>query len=221
MNPRVRSVILLSGGLDSSANLALAVESDDVVCALTANYGQRAADREVAAARDFCAYYGVEHRVLDLRWLGALGGSALTSADLSIPDPGKTRLDDAQVTRETARAVWVPNRNGVLINVAAAWAERWDARRVVVGFNREEAATFPDNSQAFLDALNSALRFSTRNSVEAFCYTTALNKREIVARLRRDLSRPFPFEKIWSCYRGDERPCGQCESCRRLTRALA
>jgi len=210
----------LSGGLDSSANLALAVELDQVVCALTVDYGQRAAAREIQAARSLCEYYRVEHRVIDLRWLGGLGGSALTDRAAHVPDPGARNLDDAAVTSQTARAVWVPNRNGVLINAAGALAERVGAKRVVVGFNREEAATFPDNSQAFLDALARSLAFSTANQVEAFCYTTAMDKREIVARLRALTAQAFPFQKIWSCYQGGENPCAQCESCRRLERAL-
>ena len=220
MKARTKSVVLLSGGLDSSANLALAIEQDEVVCAVTVDYGQRAAAREISSARNLCDHYGIPHRVLDLRWLGEIGGSALTDRSSEVPDPGARHLDDAQVTTQTAKAVWVPNRNGVLINAAAALAERLGAQRVVVGFNSEEAATFPDNSQAFLDALCSSLQFSTANGVQAFCYTTAMNKRQIVALLRSELSSPFPFEKIWSCYQGGEKPCGVCESCRRLARAL-
>jgi len=200
--------------------LALAIEHDEVVCAVTVDYGQRAAAREIAAARSLCEHYGVRHQVLDLRWLGAIGGSALTDPSAQVPDPGRENLDHSGVTTQTAKAVWVPNRNGVLINAAAALAERLGAKRVIVGFNREEAATFPDNSQAFLDALKTALSYSTANQVEAFCYTTSLDKREMVARLKTGLSRPFPFEKIWSCYQGAETPCGVCESCRRLARAL-
>jgi 7-cyano-7-deazaguanine synthase len=220
MKARTKSIVLLSGGLDSSANLALAVERDEVLCAVTVDYGQRAAAREISAAREMCEYYGVPHRGLDLRWLGEIGGSALTDRSSLMPDPGARHLDDAQVTAQTAKAVWVPNRNGVLINAAVALAERLGAARVVVGFNREEAATFPDNSQSFLDALCAAFKFSTSNGVVAFCYTTAMDKRQIVATLRGGLSKAFPFEKIWSCYQGDEKPCGVCESCRRLTRAL-
>jgi 7-cyano-7-deazaguanine synthase len=216
---RVRSVVLLSGGLDSSANLAFAVEEDSVALAVTVDYGQRAAAREIEAARSLCAHYGVGHEVLDLRWLGALGGSALTDARSEVPVPGASKLDDAVVTARTAKAVWVPNRNGVLINSAAAIAERMGAARVVVGFNREEAATFPDNSQAFLEEATRALKYSTGNGVVVHCYTTLMDKRQIVARLR-ELSRPFPFDRIWSCYLGGASACGACESCRRLARAL-
>lgn len=216
---RIRSVVLLSGGLDSAANLALCSHFDAPVLALTADYGQQAAPREIAAARGLAAHYQVPHKVLDLRWLGALGGSALTDTALGLPELKRTELDDPEVTRGSAKAVWVPNRNGVLINAAAAHAETLGAERVVVGFNREEAATFPDNSTAFLRCITESLAYSSSNRVQAHCYTDTLDKREIVAELKRRVP-GFPFDAVWSCYRGGEKPCGKCESCGRLRRAL-
>lgn len=219
MATRVKSVVLLSGGLDSSANLALCADRDEPVLALTCRYGQRAADREVEAARGLAGEYGVRHEVLDISWLGALGGSALTTSAIAMPSPAHDQLDDARITAASAKSVWVPNRNGVFINVAASVAERLGAERVVVGFNREEAATFPDNSVAYLDAATRALGYSTANGVRVHCYTAEMDKRGIVRELSR-LRRPFPFERVWSCYEGSEKPCQRCESCRRLARAL-
>ena len=213
-----RCVVLLSGGLDSAANLALAHERDEVVLALTADYGQRAAGAELRSAEALCRHYGVRHERVDLRWLGALGGSSLTGSG-AVPSLGVQDLDRLEVTRETARAVWVPNRNGVLIHVAAAYAESLKADCVVVGFNREEAATFPDNTIEYLDRATRALEMSTSTGVIAYSYTASLDKKEIVAELRK-LRSPFPFGLLWSCYQGGATPCGVCESCQRLTRAL-
>jgi len=206
--------------LDSSANLAFCREHDEPVLALTARYGQRAQDREVAAARKLCEHFGVRHEVLELPWLGAVGGSSLTEVNLVLPSLAQAELDDRDLTTRSAKSVWVPNRNGILINAAAAYAERLGARRVVVGFNIEEASTFPDNSEEFLKRASRALEYSTSNQVEVFCYTTELNKTQIVRELRGLRSR-FPFELLWSCYKGEEKPCGECESCQRQARALA
>jgi 7-cyano-7-deazaguanine synthase len=216
---KARSVLLLSGGLDSAANLALCAERDEPVLALTADYGQRAFAPEWRAAEALCEYYGVRHERLELGFLGRLGGSALTTSSQAMPDVAPGLLDDAATTQASAKAVWVPNRNGVLIAAAAAYAERLGASRVVVGFNAEEAATFPDNTAAFLERSTAALAYSTANQVALHCYTTELGKREIVARLR-GLARAFPFDRIWSCYQSGPAPCGACESCRRLARAL-
>jgi len=212
------SVILLSGGLDSAANLALCAALDRPVLALSFRYGQRAARREMIAAAALAAHYEVKHEIVSIEWLGALGGSSLTDLGADIPRLESSELDRADVTTESARAVWVPNRNGLLINAAAAYAERLGAPRVVVGFNREEAQTFPDNSTVYMRRATAALAMSTSNGVEVFSYTSELDKTEIVAELRlRDPE--FPFHLIWSCYQGGERPCGCCESCRRFYRA--
>jgi len=214
------SVILLSGGLDSAANLALCHFHDQPLLALTCDYGQQAARREIEAAGRLARHFGVPHQVVELKWLGALGGSSLTEISQDLPEPGADQLDDPAVTGDSARAVWVPNRNGVLINVASAFAERLGAERVVVGFNREEAATFPDNSQAFIESTTRALGFSTANHVRLFSYTTNMDKREIVSELSR-LEIELPLGLVWSCYRGGDSRCGKCESCRRFERATS
>ncbi len=218
--PRRKSVILLSGGLDSSANLAFTDYFDTPTLALTVDYGQRAAKSEVKASAAFAKYYNVPHRVLDLKWLGELGGSALTSSSIDVPKIASHLLDDQKTTESTAKQVWVPNRNGVLINVAAAIAESMLAQQIVVGFNKEEAATFPDNSSPFLGVSTLALNYSTSTKVKVACYTDMMVKTEIVQALR-NLPKKFPFELVWSCYHGGEKMCGECESCRRFIRATA
>lgn len=219
MAPADSSVILLSGGLDSAANLALACAHDRPVrLALTANYGQRAAKPELEAAAALCKYYGVEHQQISLPWLGRLGGSALTDFSRQLPMVNPGHLDDVQAGRASARAVWVPNRNGVLIEIAAAHAEALDARVILTGFNREEAATFPDNSRGFMDAISASLQFSTANGVRVQSYTVDWDKREIAQELNR-LAKPFPWDLVWSCYTEGPHPCFICESCRRFQRA--
>jgi 7-cyano-7-deazaguanine synthase len=217
---RARSIILLSGGLDSAANLAFCVELDQPVLCLTAHYGQRAALKEIEAAKAISRYYGIHHQTLDLRWLGELGGNSLTDATRQMPSPTTGKLDDLPSARETAKAVWVPNRNGILLNAAGAYAESLDCAQVVVGFNREEAATFPDNSADFLERASRSLELSTANHTHAACYTIDQDKAEIVSALTQ-LQMTFPFDMLWSCYEGGKKICARCESCQRSARAMA
>ena len=219
---RRKSLILLSGGLDSAANLAFTVHFDEPVLALTIDYGQRAAKPEIEAAKKLCAHYGVEHQILDLKWLGALGGSSLTSKSIDVPEMATAKLDDLKTSQASAKLVWVPNRNGLFINVAAAIAESRGLQQVIVGFNKEEAATFPDNSSQFIGVATLALKYSTSNGVKVACYTDMLMKTEIVQALK-NLEKPFPFHLVWSCYHSGEdtggKMCGKCESCQRFIRA--
>jgi 7-cyano-7-deazaguanine synthase len=215
----MRAVGLLSGGLDSTVALALvsARRLGTVELALTVDYGQRAAAREVESAQKIAGRLGVPHRVVALPFFRELGGGALLDARLELPRPGRAELDrGGRAVVESADRVWVPNRNGVLIEVAAAYAEATGADSVVVGFNREEAATFPDNSRGYLEAMNGALAFSTRGRVKLASPTAELDKVEIL-RAGRDCG--VPLALIWPCYEGGSDPCGTCESCQRLRRA--
>lgn len=211
------SVVLLSSGLDSTVNLFEARAKSRVLLALTFNYGQRAAPREVERAGAIARLAGVAHKVLDLTWFSAFTKTSLINLSSTVPTGTDVSIDDIAQSAETAKAVWVPNRNGIFLNIGAAFAEGLGARFVVPGFNLEEGATFPDNTQGFLDALTGAFKFSTSNSVEAVCYTTMLNKTQIV---RRGRELGAPFDLMWPCYFAGAEPCGECESCQRFRRAV-
>ena len=213
-----KSVVLLSGGLDSTVAFKKSVDISDVVLALTFDYGQRAAVKEAAAAAKMSALYDVEHRLIDLPWLKEITKTALVCTDKKIPELSTDELDGAEgKTEESARGVWVPNRNGVFINIAASFCEALGAELIITGFNIEEAATFPDNSPEFIEAINSSLSYSTLNKVKLLSPTALLNKKEIV---KLGMKIDAPLEFLWSCYKGGERMCGVCESCMRLKRAL-
>jgi len=215
-----KSIILLSGGFDSAANLAFCDHLDSPILAITAQYGQKAYQREIQAAQKLCQYYQIDHQIVDLEWLGAISNSSLTRKDRAIPQLNALQLDDLHHTQKTATAVWVPNRNGLLIHVAAAYAESIGAEQVVVGFNSEEAATFPDNSLDYLNRATLALELSTATQVRVHCYTIEWNKNQIFKKLQ-ELPKKFPIEAVWSCYEGNAEPCGKCESCQRFYRATA
>lgn len=214
----MKSIILLSGGLDSAVCLAQAVQETEVVKVLTFDYGQRSREKEKKAARNLCSHYNLEHEIVPLDYLQRLTKTALVDKDNPIPQPGEEDLDDITGRAlETARQVWVPNRNGLFINIAACYAESLGADLIITGFNREEAATFPDNSPQFIEAINNSLAYSVLQKLQVKSFTQDLAKKEIVA---LGLKLQLPFQYIWSCYEEEDQLCGKCESCQRLKRAL-
>jgi 7-cyano-7-deazaguanine synthase len=206
-----RFVAILSGGLDSLVALAAAARKSKPVLALTFDYGQPAARREVAAARAIARHYRIRHEAIKLPWYGELLPASFTGGGRRVPEP--RRLGPA-----SARAVWVPGRNHVFIAIAAAWAEKLGAGQVVTGFNAEEAAAFPDNSAGFVRAASAALTFSSLGRVKVAAPVARLDKRAIV---RLGMRLAAPMHLSWSCYRGGRSHCGKCESCRRRAAALA
>lgn len=213
----MKQVVLLSAGLDSVVNLYLAREKGEVEGALTFNYGQRAAAREVENSRKICTHLGIRHKTVDIDWLKEWVHCALTSEEVPLPLHAQDEWWSGWVDLvESAEKVWVPNRNGIFIAIGAALAEAWGVKFLVVGFNAEEAETFPDNSVEFLEAVNAALEFSTRNQVQVRCYTLKWNKKRIFA---EGMRRHIPWQYLWSCYDGGELMCGVCESCARLVKA--
>ena len=210
------AVVILSGGLDSSVNLAMALETMTVKLALTFDYGQRAAKKEISASSQLCEYYKVKHQVIEIPWVGAFGRSALTDSAITIPT-GDVSIDDFKISTRTAAKVWVPNRNGIFLNLAAGFAEALDCKFVIPGFNLEEAATFPDNSEAFIGALKNSFSFSTANHVEVRCFTIQMIKTEI---LKIAVKKCLPLKMIWPCYFDGDKWCGECESCQRSKRAF-
>ncbi len=208
-------IVLLSGGLDSTVNCYRANSEGQIQLVLTFDYGQRAAKREIESAKKTCKKLDLKHQVIELPWLKEITQTALVNRDSDVPV--SFDINDGELIFETARSVWVPNRNGVFINIAGCFADSLKADKIVVGFNAEEAVTFPDNSEEYLAAVTKSLFYSTEIRVKTICYTTDLFKNEIVA-LGKDLE--VSFDDIWPCYFGENEPCGKCESCMRYRAAM-
>ncbi|MBL8728783.1 MAG: 7-cyano-7-deazaguanine synthase QueC [Planctomycetes bacterium] len=208
-----RGIALLSGGLDSGVAAATFARQPGRVLAacLFVAYGQRAARPEAEAASRLARRLAAPLLTIELPWLGDLArssGSRLIRGTGDLPHGTERVPGDAA----SAAAVWVPARNVVFVAIAAAHAEAMGARFVVTGFNREEAATFADNSAAFVAASDTMLALGTRTGVQVTSPTLALDKAEIVASAR---ALGFTAADFWSCYEGGAAPCGRCESCLR------
>ena len=205
-----RAVVLLSAGLDSTVAMAeWLADGHGVALALTFDYGQKAAAREIAAAQTIATHYDVPHRVIELPWLKDLLPPSL--------HVGKTTpLAGTPEELMSVERVWVPNRNGVLLNIAASFAEANQSGFVIFGANAEEGAAFPDNTEEYRKAMSIALAYSTLNAVQVIAPLVQVDKQGII---RRGLALDVPLSRIWSCYEGGEIQCGACASCIRVREA--
>lgn len=209
------AITVLSGGLDSTVATAYYKDKYNIR-ALTFNYGQRSAQMEIQSAKAICKKLKIKHTVMDLPWLKKLGKSALTS-DETVPKLELDELDKKEICDETARKVWVPGRNIVFTAIATSFAEALNAEKIIVGWDLEEAATFPDNSKEFLNSFNKVLEIGSINDIKIEAPLINKDKKDIV-RLGAQIDAPMDLS--YSCYIGDEEHCGVCESCMRRKRAF-
>jgi 7-cyano-7-deazaguanine synthase len=200
-------LVILSGGLDSTVCMALAARDTDRLLALTFDYGQRHRVELECAAR-VAAHYGAEHLVVTLdasRW----GGSALTDPTIEIPEaaPGS----DADAIPVT----YVPARNLVFLAVAMGVSEARGADVVYLGVNALDYSGYPDCRPEFVRAFEAAAALALKRGVEGNPVAVrtpliALSKADIV---HLGVSLGAPLHLTWSCYRGDDHPCGRCDAC--------
>lgn len=212
---KMKAITVLSGGLDSTVASSIFKE-DYQIHALTFDYGQKSAEMEIKSAKAVCDEINAEHTIIELPWLAALGGSALTSEE-TVPEPDDSDLDDIGSSLKTAKSVWVPGRNVVFTAIANSFAEAEGASIIIVGWDLEEAATFPDNSKEFLDAFNNVLDVGSFDKIKIEAPLIGLDKTGIV-NLGNKIN--APMELSYSCYKGFEYHCGVCESCMRRKRAF-
>jgi 7-cyano-7-deazaguanine synthase len=201
----VGSVVVLSGGLDSTVCMALAAEQAAPVVALTFDYGQRHWV-ELDHAAGVAGYYRAEHVVVRLqlpRWT-----SALTDPAVAVPEAGQFSAAEIPPT-------YVPARNLIFLSVAVGVAEVHDADAVYLGVNALDYSGYPDCRPEFVTAFTEAARLALKRGVEGRPVDVRtplieLSKAEIV---RLGMERGAPLHLTWSCYRGGTEPCGTCDSC--------
>ena len=210
-----KAISVLSGGLDCTVATSV-FDNDYEIHAITFDYGQKAAKQEINASRKICEKMGWTHEVVDLPWLSRISDSSLNT-DEDIPEPDENDLDDFDKSSESASSVWVPARNTVFTSIALSYAESIGAEIIIVGWNNEEGLTFPDNSEEFLNEFNELIKVGSPDKIRIEAPAIDLDKEEIV---ELGVEVGAPMELSYSCYNGEDKPCGVCESCMRRKRAF-
>ena len=210
-----KAISVLSGGLDCCVATS-AFAKDWEIHAITFNYGQKAFRRELQAAKEICEKMNWSHEVIDLPWLAKISTSSLNTSE-DIPEVNVEDLDDLKKSSKTASSVWVPARNMVFTSIAVSYAESINAEAIIVGWDKEEAATFPDNSKEFLNTFNELIDVGSPENIKIEAPAIDLTKEEIV---KLGIEVGAPRELSYSCYKGEDKHCGGCESCMRRKRAV-
>lgn len=210
MTPKPKVVPIYSGGLDSTVLLYLLMQKGVELHPLTVNYGQRHI-REQASARDICDRLGLDLEVADLTGIRhLLAGSSLTSDDVAVPE--------GHYAAESMKATVVPNRNMIMLAVAAGYALSIGAQAVAYGAHSGDHAIYPDCRPVFGTAVDLALQLCDWNPVRLWRPFVDVDKTAIV-RLGDDFG--VPMHLSWSCYKGGEVHCGKCGTCVERKEAFA
>jgi 7-cyano-7-deazaguanine synthase len=199
----MKTVVVLSGGMDSATLLYSRLAEDERLAALSVNYGQRHV-KELVAARNLCNKLGIVHRVADLTLVRDLvAGSALTSSsDLAVPE--------GHYADESMKLTVVPNRNMILLSLAVGWAVSMEFDAVAFGVHAGDHAIYPDCRKEFADAMSEAARLCDWREIKLLYPFVSMTKADI-ALLGSRLG--VPFDLTWSCYNGRRLHCGKCGTC--------
>ncbi len=211
------ALVLLSGGLDSSVLLHLVARRlhDGAVHAISFDYGQRHARELDCATRQAVAVGVTEHRIVDASFLAELvrGGTSLVRGGADVPD-----LADVPEADRVQPPTYVPNRNMMLLSVAAAYAEASGIHDVYYGAQAQDEYGYWDCTSAFLNGLNAVFALNRHTPVTVHAPLMNQSKEDNV-RLGLDLD--VDFEQTWSCYRGGNSACGTCPTCVERLKAFA
>ncbi len=198
----MKTIFILSGGLDSATALYTVRQEHEVVEALTFDYGQRHR-REIASAQKICETVGLKHRVVDVRNLQELlPGSSLTSSDIATPH--------GHYEDENMKQTIVPNRNAIFLNIAAGYAISQKIFAIGLWVHAGDHFIYPDCRPEFIASQEKTLSLANDIAFHLLAPFLHLSKTEIV---KKGIALGVPFELTWTCYEGGQRACGKCGAC--------
>lgn len=197
-------LVVLSGGMDSATLLAKAVAEfgKENVSALTFNYGSKHNAQENRCAKKLAAFYEVNHTMVALDFIGELFKSDLLKSGGEVPE--------GHYEEENMKKTVVPFRNGIMLSIAAGYAESIGASIVLIGSHAGDHAIYPDCREGFMTHMANAISNGTWCNIALFRPFENFTKGKIV---KLGVKLGVPYHLTWTCYKGQERHCGRCGSC--------
>lgn len=208
----MKALVLSSGGVDSTTCLGMAVDlyGKENVVALSVSYGQKH-KKELEAAEAVAKYYGVEHLSLDLAKIFTYSDCSLLSHS-GQEIPHESYAEQLKKTEGTPVSTYVPFRNGLFLASAASIALSKGCEVIYYGSHADDAAgnAYPDCSEAFNQAMNRAIYEGSGKQLRIEAPFVTWTKSQVV---KKGLELKVPYELTWSCYEGNDQPCGVCGTC--------
>lgn len=202
MSNKEKVVVLLSGGMDSVSVLYQTIQDHQVVGAVSFDYGAKHNHREIPFAAYHCRKFKIEHQVIRLDFVGELFKSDLLKSGGQIPD--------GHYEEETMKSTVVPFRNGIMLSIAAGFAESRTAEGLVIAAHAGDHAIYPDCREEFMKSMADAIRLGTYAGIKLLRPFIAMTKAEIAV---RGSALGVDFSQTWSCYKGASVHCGTCGTC--------
>lgn len=200
-----KSIILVSGGMDSCVTAAMAVAENNDVAFLHISYGQRTEARERKAFNDIADFYEVKDRLdVSIEYLAKIGGSSLTDASMNVTE--------ADLESKEIPTSYVPFRNANMLAIATSWAEVIGATSIYIGAVAEDSSGYPDCRPEFYAAFQQTINTGTKpdTHIEIRTPIIHLTKADIV---KKGIDLNAPLHLTWSCYQNENLACGTCDSC--------
>ena len=200
----IRSVVLVSGGMDSLVTAAVADGESDELYFLHLNYGQLTEKKEQECFQKIVEFYNPADTLeIDVNYLKKIGGSSLTDTRIKLNDQGLS---------EGIPTSYVPFRNAHLLSIAASWAEVIKANRIYIGAVEEDSSGYPDCRESFFRSMEKTIGLGTKPETEIEIRTPVIHKTKAEI-IKHGYELKVPFQYSWSCYRNNEIACGTCDSC--------
>lgn len=197
-----KALVVFSGGMDSTVGVYWAVKNYKEVETLSFNYGSKHNDMEYSYARKTCEKLGLKNVRISLDFVNQFFKSDLLKSGGEIPE--------GHYAAENMKSTVVPFRNGIMLAIAAGYAESQGCDVLVLGNHAGDHAIYPDCREEFIDGIKKAIYEGTYKNIEVvspFCNVTKTDVCRIGAELGVD------FSLTYSCYKGKEKHCGKCGTC--------
>lgn len=202
------AILILSGGVDSVTMLY--DYQDQIALAVSFDYGSNHNAREIPFAKLHCERLGIAHMVISLSFMAEHFKSSLLEGSEAIPEGN---YDD-----DNMKSTVVPFRNGIMLSIAVGLAESRGLKHVMMANHGGDHAIYPDCRPEFVDAFSEAARTGTYEGVTLLSPYTNLTKADIV---RRGKALNIDYSETWSCYKGGDKHCGLCGTCRERREAFS